>query len=135
MKKRTEFLLAIMCVLLLTGCGMLVNAENTKLAENETSQIVVEESSVSLTDVLTKIDSNEKYCGHLGQVTEREFIEEDGIESAEATVTYDKGTEQYSIELSLKTNGKLDKGKIEDYKTVLSKTYAEVSLVVDGEVM
>ena len=50
-------------------------------------------------------------------------------------MSYDEGTEQYSIELSLKTNGKVDSEKIEEYKTYLSKTYADVILIIDGEVM
>lgn len=75
----------------------------------------------------------EQYCDYLGRAAERTFIDKDGIESADATVTYDEGTEQYAIELSLKTNGKVDKGQIEDYKTFLGKIYTEVTLVVDVE--
>lgn len=137
MKKRTEFLMAIMCALLLSGCEMITNTEATQIAGNDTSQISAEENAVSinLDDMETLCDKEEQYCDYLGQVTERTFIDKDGIESADATVTYDEGTEQYAIELSLKTNGKVDKGQIEDYKAFLSKTYSEVTLVVDGEVM
>lgn len=137
MKKGTELLMAIMCALLLSGCEIITNAEGTQIAENDTSQIVAEESAVSinLDDMETLSDKEEQYCDYLGQVTERTFIDKDGIESADATVTYDEGTEQYAIKLSLKTNGKVDKGQIEDYKIFLSKTYTEVTLVVDGEVM
>ena len=137
MKKRTEFLMAIMCALLLSGCEMITNTEATQIAGNDTSQISAEENAVSinLDDMETLSDKEEQYCDYLGQVTERTFIDKDGIESADATVTYDEGTEQYAIELSLKTNGKVDKGQIEDYKAFLSKTYSEVTLVVDGEVM
>ncbi|MCI8633985.1 MAG: hypothetical protein HFJ05_00030 [Eubacterium sp.] len=42
------------------------------------------------------------------------FKDEDGIESAEATVSCDEGIEQYSIELSLKTNGEAGKEQIEE---------------------
>ena len=69
------------------------------------------------------------------QTTESMFKDEDGIESAEATVSCDEWIEQYSIELSLKTNGEAGKEQIEDNKTYLSKTYADVILVIDGEVM
>lgn len=69
------------------------------------------------------------------QTTESMFKDEDGIESAEATVSCDEGIEQYSIELSLKTNGNVNSEKIEDYKTCLNKTYADVMLIIDGEVM
>lgn len=54
------------------------------------------------------------------------FIDEEGIESADAIVSYDEGTEQYSIELSLKTNGKVDSEKMEEYKTCMKKTYTGV---------
>ena len=50
------------------------------------------------------------------------FVDEDEIESADATISYDEETEQHSIEFSLKTNGKVDREKIEVYKTYLSKT-------------
>ena len=63
------------------------------------------------------------------------FINEDGIESVDATVSYDERTEQYSIELLLKTKDKVESEKIEDYKTYLSKTYGDVTLIMDGEVM
>lgn len=137
MKKRMEFLQVIVCVVSLTGCGMIASAEDTRIVENETSQIVIEKSvaSINLDDMETLSNKAEQYCGYLGQITEREFVGEDGIEAADATVTYDERTEQYSIELSLKTNGKVDTGQIEDYKTFLSRTYTEVILMVDGEVM
>lgn len=137
MKKRTEFLLVIVCALALTGCEMIASAENTRMAENETSQIVSEKSvvSINLDDMETLSNKTEQYRSYLEQITEREFVGEDGIEAADATVTYDERTEQYSIELSLKTNGKVDTGQIEDYKTFLSRTYTEVILMVDGEVM
>ena len=69
------------------------------------------------------------------QTTESMFKDEDGIESAEATVSCDEGIEQYSIELLLKTKDKVESEKIEDYKTYLSKTYGDVTLIMDGEVM
>lgn len=66
---------------------------------------------------------------------ENVFVDEDEIESADATISYDEETEQHSIEFSLKTNGKVDREKIEVYKTYLSKTYADVILIIDGETM
>lgn len=63
------------------------------------------------------------------------FADEDGIESADAIVSYDEGTEQYSIELIIETNGEVSGEQIELYKNILSKTYAEVVLMVDGSVM
>lgn len=108
MTKRVVFLAAVICVLALTGCGRAANDES---------------------------DKSKQYGEHLKQVTEQNFSGEEGIESAEAAVTYDEETKQYSIKLSLKTNDKADKGEIENYKTVLEKTYAEVILVVNGEVV
>ncbi len=109
MMKKVGFLLAMICILSLTGCGMCGNATQSEPAE--------------------------QYCEYLTKNTENMFTDEDGIESAEAIVSYDEGTERYSIELSLKTNGKVDSEKIEEYKTYLSKTYADVILIIDGEVM
>ena len=63
------------------------------------------------------------------------FTDEEGFESADAAVFYDEGTAQYSIELSLETDVKVDSENIEEYKTYLSKTYADVILIIDGEVM
>lgn len=137
MKKGIAFLLAIMCVLLMTGCGMIDSAKGTKTAADKTLQSDVEENAilVNFDDVATQSDPAEQYCDYLVQATESMFKDEDGIESADATVSYDEGTEQYSIELSLKTNGEVGRGQIEDYKTYLGKTYADVILIIDGEVM
>lgn len=128
--------MTLICMLSLTGCGMTANKEDTKITANEISQTVVKESAVSvnLDDVASQCDPSEQYCDYLKQIAERTFTDEKSIESAEATVLYDEGTEQYSIELSLKTNGKIDNEKIEDYKTYLRKTYAGVIVVIDGEV-
>ncbi len=91
--------------------------------------------SVNFDDVATQSEPAEQFCNHLVQFTESTFTDEEGIESADAIVSYDEGTEQYSIELSLKTNGKVGSKKIEEYKIYLSKTYADVILIIDGEVM
>ena len=108
MMKKAGFLLTLICILSLTGCGMIASAEE------ETLQPDTEENtmSVNFDDVATQSEPTEQFCNHLVQFTE-----------------------QYSIELSLKTNGKVDSEKIEEYKTYLSKTYADVILIIDGEVM
>ena len=131
MMKKAGFLLALICILSLTGCGMIASAEE------ETLQLDTEENTVSVNfdDVATQSEPAEQYCDHLAQFTESMFTDEEGIESADAAVFYDEGTEQYSIELSLETDGKVDSEKIEEYKTYLGKTYAEVILIIDGEVM
>ena len=129
--KKAEFLLALMCILSLTGCGMVASAEEEMLQPNMGENVV----SVNFDDVATQSEPTEQYCDHLAQTTENMFADEDGIESADAMVSYDEGTEQYSIKLSLETNGKVDSEKIEDYKIYLSKTYADVILIIDGEIM
>ena len=131
MMKKAGFLLVLMCILSLTGCGMVVSAEEEMLQPNMEENVV----SVNFDDVATQSEPTEQFCNHLIQFTESVFIDEKGIESADATVLYDEGTEQYSIELLLETDGKVDGDKIEEYKTYLGKTYADVILIIDGEVM
>lgn len=131
MMKRAGFLLALMCILSLTGCGMVASAEEEMLQPNMEKNVV----SVNFDDVATQSEPTEQYCDYLARTTENMFADEDGIESADAMVSYDEGTEQYSIKLSLEMNGKVDSEKIEDYKIYLSKTYADVVLIIDGEVM
>ena len=128
MMKKAGFLLALICILSLTGCGMVASAEE------EILQLDTEENTVSVNfdDVATQSEPAEQYCDHLVQFTESMFTDEEGIESADATVSYDEGTERYSIELSLKTNDKVDSEKIEDYKIYLSNMYADVVLMGDN---
>ena len=129
--KTAGFLLALICILSLTGCGMVDSAEE-EILQTETEENIM---SVNFDDVATQNEPTEQYCEYLAKNTENMFTDEDGIESADAIVSYDEGTEQYSIELSLKTNGEVSGEQIELYKNILSKTYAEVVLVVDGSVM
>ena len=129
--KKAGFLLALICILSLTGCGMVASAEE-EILQPETEENIM---SVNFDDVATQNEPTEQYCEYLAKNTENMFTDEDGIESADAIVSYDEGTEQYSIELSLKTNGEVSGEQIELYKNILSKTYAEVVLVVDGSVM
>lgn len=135
MRKGAAFLLAVMCVLLMTGCGMITIAKDMQTVENEVSQ--ENTVSVNLDDVVAKGDPVEWVCDHLEQVTEENFMSAEDIKSADATVTYDEETGQYSIELSIETNGEAGEEQIEHYKSFLSEKcgYAEVVLVVDGEVM
>ena len=129
--KKAGFSVALICILSLTGCGMVASAEEEMLQPN------IEENSMSVNfdDVATQSEPTEQYGDHLAQTTENMFADEDGIESADATVSYDEGAEQYSIELTIETNGEVSGEQIELYKNILSKTYAEVVLVVDGSVM
>ena len=131
MMKKAGFSVALICILSLTGCGMVASAEEEMLQPN------IEENSMSVNfdDVATQSEPTEQYGDHLAQTTENMFADEDGIESADATVSYDEGAEQYSIELTIETNGEVSGEQIELYKNILSKTYAEVVLVVDGSVM
>ncbi len=131
MMKKAGFSVALICILSLTGCGMVASAEEEMLQPN------IEENSMSVNfdDVAAQSEPTEQYGDHLAQTTENMFADEDGIESADATVSYDEGAEQYSIELTIETNGEVSGEQIELYKNILSKTYAEVVLVVDGSVM
>ena len=131
MMKKAGFLLALICILSLTGCGMAAGAEEESL-QTDTEENTM---SINLDDVATQSESSEQYHEYLAQNTENVFIDEDRIESADATVSYDEGAEQYSIELTIETNGEVSGEQIELYKNILSKTYAEVVLVVDGSVM
>ena len=131
MMKKAGFFLTLICILSLTGCGMVASAEE-EILQSDTEENTV---SVNFDDVATQSEPTEQFCNHLVQFTESTFTDEEGIESADAIVSYDEGTEQYSIELSLKTNGEVSGEQIELYKNILSKTYAEVVLVVDGSVM
>ena len=126
--KKAGFLLALICILSLTGCGMVASAEE-EILQPDTEENTV---SVNFDDVTTQSEPAEQYCDHLVQFTESMFTDEEGIESADATVSYDEGTERYSIELSLKTNDKVDSEKIEDYKIYLSNMYADVVLMGDN---
>ena len=135
MKKALGLFWVTMYVLTLSGCGMIVNPEGMQTTENE---IIPENTaSFNLDDVVTQRDKYEQYCDYLGQVTEKNFMNEEGIQSADATVTYDEETDQYAIELSIETNGELGEDQIALYKSILSEKYeyAEVVLAVDGEVM
>ena len=129
--KKAGFFLTLICILSLTGCGMVASAEE-EILQSDTEENTM---SVNFDDVATQNEPTEQYCEYLAKNTENMFTDEDGIESADAIVSYDEGTEQYSIELSLKTNGEVSGEQIELYKNILSKTYAEVVLVVDGSVM
>ena len=124
-------MVALICILSLTGCGMVASAEEEMLQPNMEENAM----SVNFDDVAAQSEPTEQYGDHLAQTTENMFADEDGIESADATVSYDEGAEQYSIELTIETNGEVSGEQIELYKNILSKTYAEVVLVVDGSVM
>lgn len=118
--KKAGFLLALMCTLSLTGCGMMASAEEEMLQPNMEENIV----SVNFDDVATQSEPTEQYCDHLARTTENMFADEDGIESADATVSYDEGTEQYSIKLSLEkfgisnTNNKSAKHRADTYRII-----------------
>lgn len=135
MKKSLGFLLGIICMLTLSSCGTIVSSEDMQTTENE----VIQENTASfnLDEITTQGDKYERYCNYLRQLTEKHFMSEEGIKSADATVTYDGETDQYSIELSIETNGELGEEQIALYKSILSEKYgfAEVVLVIDGEVM
>lgn len=127
-----EVTVLVSCLLLLTGCGMKSDPEAAKAAlEENTVSINLDE----MAEDSDPIEKSEKYRDYLERITVEDFADQEGIEAADAVVSYDEETEQYSVEVSLKTNGKVDSGQIEDYKTYLSKSFSAVTLVVDGEVV
>ena len=77
--KKAGFLLTLICILSLTGCGMVASAEE-EILQSDTEENTV---SVNFDDVATQSEPAEQFCNHLVQFTE-----------------------QYSIEVSLKTKGK-----------------------------
>ena len=93
--KKAGFSLAMICILSLTGCGMVASAEE-EILQPDTEENTV---SVNFDDVATQSEPTEQFCDHLVQFTESTFTDEEGIESADAIVSYDEGKEQYSIEL------------------------------------
>ncbi|NBH84067.1 hypothetical protein D7X88_13970 [bacterium C-53] len=101
--KKAGFLVALICILSLTGCGMVASAEEEMLQPNMEENAM----SVNFDDVAAQSEPTEQYGDHLAQTTENMFADEDGIESADATVSYDEGAEQYSIELTIETNGEV----------------------------
>ena len=119
----------------MSGCGTIVSSEDIQTTENEMIQENTE--SFNLNDAITQRDKHEQNCDYLSQEIEKNFISEEGIQSVDAAVTYDKATEQYSIELSIETNRELEEEQIALYKSILSEKYdfAEVVLAIDGEVM
>lgn len=139
-KTKSEATMLVICLLLFSGCGMKTGAETAQMTADETLQSAVEENTVSINldemDALSDSDEkSEKYCAYLEQITIKDFADQEGIESAKAAVSYDEGTEQYSIEVSLETNGQVDSEQIEDYKTYLGKSFSAVTLLVDGEAL
>lgn len=139
MKRGAGFLLMV-CVLALSGCGSSGGMKDGQIiTKTEIFQSAAEEPTVSINiDDITENDTGEKYgkyCNYLGQVTEADLTEEEGIESAEAAVSYDEETGQYFIELAIKTDGVLSDEQLELYKTFLHKTYAKVTWVVNGELL
>ncbi len=138
MKRGAGFFSLMVCVLALSGCGNSGGMEDGQIiTETEIFQSAVEEPTVSINiDDITENDTGEKYgkyCNYLGQVTAADLTEEEGIKSAEATVSYDEETGQYFIELAIKTDGVLSDEQFKLYKTFLQKTYAKVTWVVNGE--
>ncbi len=84
---------------------------------------------------LSENDKIEKYCDYLGKYNEEMFVNDAGMDAAEAVVSYNEELEQYSIALSLESDGEVNEEQIETYKTILEKQeFAEIALTVNGEV-
>ena len=63
--KKAGFLLALICILSLTGCGTIASAEE------EILQLDTEENTVlvNFDDVATQSEPTEQFCNHLVQFT------------------------------------------------------------------
>ena len=59
--KKAGFLLALICILPLTGCGMIASAEEESLLPDMEENTV----SVNFDDVATQSEPAEQYCDHL----------------------------------------------------------------------
>ncbi|MDE6639031.1 MAG: M56 family metallopeptidase [Acetatifactor sp.] len=112
-----------------------VQSDDINMQRVEMEVLQENRESVNI-DIATQgdLDRDRQWCDYLGQETEKNFMGKEGIKSADATVTYDKETGQCSIELLLETSGEVGGEKIELYKSILSKSYAKATLIVDGEV-
>lgn len=82
-----------------------------------------------------KIDKKEIYGTYLAGIIEETFIDLEVVKSADVHITYDKISNQYSIEMSLETNGEVSEEEIKAYKRVLSNynEFAEMALKINGE--
>ena len=76
---------------------------------------------------------NEQNCHFLAQATESLFMEVDGIEAADAVVSYDKDSGQSFCALSLTTEAEISEEEIQKYKEILNKTYDQNVLIINGE--
>lgn len=74
----------------------------------------------------------ERYSEHLSQKVEDDFTGINGVELANAIVSYDKSQKQYSIELLLITDEEISEEQVELYKSVLTKTFVDVKLTING---
>lgn len=84
---------------------------------------------------MSEQDKIDKYCAYLGQYNEEMFLNDAGMDSAEAIVNYNEELDNYSIVLSLESAGEVSEEQIEIYKTILEKQeFAEIALTVNGEV-
>lgn len=90
-KTKSEVTMLVICLLLLTGYGM--------KSDTETAKAVLEENTVSIN--LDEMDADsepaeksEKYRDYLERITVEDSADQEGIEAADAVVSYDEATEQ-----------------------------------------
>ncbi len=102
-------------VLVAIGCLLLISVSLYKVSANKSKQSKAEE-----------------YSEYLSQIVEDDFTGINGVESANAIVSYDESQDQYSVELSLITDEDISEDQVEMYKSVLRKTYVEVKLTING---
>lgn len=74
------------------------------------------------------------FCDYLGQYNEEMFVNNAGMDFAEATVEYHEELNQYTISLLLESSEEVSEEQIASYKAVLEKQFTEITLIINGEV-
>lgn len=59
----------------------------------------------------------------------------EGIDSADAVVSYDRESKQFAITLSLTSDLPTNKEQVESYKYILSRTFETVTIYINGVMM
>ena len=120
-------ILSVLCICI--SCYLFVYGRYAGSADQYFIALSVSDEEVNENDKI------EKYRDYLGKYNEEMFVNDAGMDSAEAVVNYNEELEQYSIALSLESDEEVSEEQIETYKMILEKQeFAEIALMVNGEV-
>ncbi len=142
--KIITLLISGVCVLGIAGTAFASNDRDTLKASDRALT-----ENVNLKDVANIVDTgyesghsvdsihrlNEETAYYLAQKTEKDFKDVEGIDSADAAVSYDRESKQFAIALSLTSDLPTDKEQVESYKYILSKTFETVTIYINGVMM